>query len=127
MVDWRKIFYWIKLMNLYFVNVFQAKFSCSLYTLFTNYLNKLEQVWFDKLKSFFLNSPYRKCFRASVIFIFWNFLMGLSLNCKINFCWDKILLSDLHQYLLLVPQSLWFDSNPNTKPYKDKRSMSTPF
>ena len=30
--------------ELYFVNVFHVKFSRSLYTLFTNYLNKLEEV-----------------------------------------------------------------------------------
>ena len=71
-------------MNLYFVNVFQVKFSCSLYTLFTHTLNKLEPIWIDKLQSFF-NSPFWKYFRDSVIFIFSNVFIGFKSELQDEF------------------------------------------
>ena len=46
MVEWKSIFYLIKLINLYSVNVFLWKFSF-LITIFINYLNIFESVWFD--------------------------------------------------------------------------------
>ena len=75
-------------MNLYSVNILQRKFSCSLYTLFTNNLNKLEQVWLDKLQSYIFLSPYWKHFRASVIFIFSNVFNGLKFGLQVDFSWD---------------------------------------
>ena len=65
-----------------------------------------------------LNSPFWKYCRTSVIFIFLISSIGLSVNCKLDFSWDQILLSDRIQFQILAKQSIGFDPNPSTKLYK---------
>ena len=73
----------IKLMNLYFVNLFQVKFSCFyilyLLILLINF-NQSNLINFNLV----LSSLYWKCFRTSVIFIFHDVLSWVKFGLQVG-------------------------------------------
>ena len=80
-------------------------------TKFINYLNKLSQS--DSTNFNFILNFHLKSYKSSIIFIFQFAQLGSSLDCKLVFL-DQMLLLDLNQYLNSCTTDFWFDSNRNT-------------